>query len=183
MNKDSSGIFENLRLVYLSYGGVASLLKSGYFWVSLLLMLLSAQSALDFSWPERALAIMPSLAGFSVAAFAIFFSVLDTKLQDALKKPAAELDGRSPLLVITSIVVHAVFIQVLATVFAFVALSDPVKFLLGFSSNSTLAVTLFYMSRIFSFFGLFLTIYGLLLVIAAALTIFRVAEIRSRTAQ
>ncbi len=106
-------MFENLRLLYGQYGGVGSLGKSGYFWMAVALTGLSYESVWDKDWVSVSVGVMPSLTGFTIAAFAIIFAVLD---QETLKKlvPLGE-DGRSPILRVAAAIGHTVFIQVFSS--------------------------------------------------------------------
>ena len=73
-------MFENLRRLYRHYGGIAAVLTSWYFWVAAFLSALSYESIFDFAWVDMALSVMPSLTGFTIAAFAIIFAILDAEL-------------------------------------------------------------------------------------------------------
>jgi hypothetical protein len=182
VSKLGSGFSENIKLVYQSYGGPMSILCSAYFWCAVFLTALSSRFALEYSWAEKTLNIMPSLAGFSIAAFAIYFAVIDPALQQALLKPAEELGGRSPLLVLASTVVHAVFVQMSAMIYAFVFISNPLTFFASLFDfcDARLALVDFYhwASIAASFLGLFISIYGLVLVLGATLSMFRIISIK-----
>ena len=184
MSKKASGVFENLRLVYSSYGGLNALVRSEYFWVALIVTTLCSRFALEYSWASYTLSIMPSLAGFSVAAFAIYFSVIDPEMQKALKKPSIDLNNRSPLLVIASSVVHAVFVQIIAMLYAFVFLAKPAQLFLEIIPTTMKAsipsILITWLPVFSSFLGLFLSIYGMILVVAATLSMFRVVDIKSK---
>lgn len=174
MADGGTGLRESLQLLYRNYGGWRSLVKSEYFWLALVLSGACWRIGVDEKWTDLARSILPTLAGFSIAAYAIFFAVLDERARNALRAPAPELGNRSPLLILASSISHAVFIQISALLTAVVFPSKPLPYVrdLGVANDITNLVA--------SFIGLFLTIYGVVLVLAAVLSIFRILEIRTR---
>jgi hypothetical protein len=109
-------MFENLRNLYRHYGGLTAVMTSWYFWVAAFLSALSYKSIFDFGWADLALSVMPSLTGFTIAAFAIIFAILDAELLKKLMLPDG--NGHSPISAIASSIGHAVFIQVSALILA-----------------------------------------------------------------
>lgn len=173
MNDFQSGMLESMGLVYASHGGIRALLVSGYFWLSVILTMLCWQSFSSEDWIPIALAALPTFAGFSVAAYAILFAVLDEKARNALAAPEPSLGGRSPLLVIVGTVTHAVLVQVIAMLFAFCFQHKPLPMFLHFIRLETA-------NMVWSAMGVFLFLYSISLVLASVLTIFRILEIRTR---
>lgn len=115
--------------------------------------------------------ILPQLAGFSVAAYALFFAVLDEKTRNALRAPSEKLGGRSPLLILASSISHAVIVQVVAVLSALVYMGKPFPCInhdLCNIVNLTAGAV-----------GMFLLAYGIVLVIAAVLSIFKILEIEA----
>ncbi|OCJ05261.1 hypothetical protein A6U87_14735 [Rhizobium sp. AC44/96] len=168
-----TGLIENLKIVYESYGRFKSFYSSGYTWVAFIFTGLSWRTAFDGSWVQLAFPILPTLAGFSIAAYAVYFSVLSEKERAALQKPDPKLDNRSPLLVLASAVSHAVFVQVSGILLAIVFNAKPFPTPPGYSDWAR------YFNFAFSFCGLFLTIYGILLILASVLSIFRILHIKA----
>lgn len=167
-----TGLIENLKLVYESYGRFKSFYSSGYTWTALVLTGLSWRTAFDGSWVQVALPILPTLAGFSIAAYAVYFSVLSEKEREALQQPDPRLDDRSPLLILASAVSHAVFVQVTGILFAVVFNSKPFPTLPGYEAWGH------YTNIVISMLGMFVTIYGILLILASSLSIFRILHIK-----
>mgnify|MGYP001080904868 CR=1 FL=1 len=173
-------MFENLSKLYGHYGGIKAVLKSGYFWVAVFLSIISYKSIFDFGWTDLALGIMPSLTGFTIAAFAIILAILDPNMLKALL--VSDEDGRSPITSIAAAIGHAVFIQVMAMVLAIshkvINLNDCIVFVVkklechGYSSSDFLSLVN-WIKNIGSTTGLFCTYYGVLLVLAAILSIVR----------
>ena len=177
-------MFENLRKLYVHYGGIRAVLKSSYFWVALIMTAISYRSIVDHDWAGITLGAMPSLTGFTIAAFAIIFVILDPHLLKKLMTPGA--NGTSPITSVAASIGHAVFIQVasmiLALAFKVADLSEVIAVIakelhgVGWSSTVFLAATQ-WIKNMLSAVGLVLTYYGLLLVLAAVLSIFRMQVI------
>jgi hypothetical protein len=114
------------------------------------------------------------LAGFSVAAYALFFAILDEHARDLLRAPAPTLGNRSPLLILASSVSHAVLVQILAVFVSLIYQAKPFPYCAEFESFGHAV------NAAVSCAGLFLFVYGILLVVASVLSIFRVLEISTR---
>jgi len=173
MRDNGSGLLKNLYLVYESYGWTWSFIRSGYTWASVVFTCLAWRKATEGNWVDTALAVLPTLAGFSIAAYAVYFSVLSENERKALQAPDDALGGRSPLLVLASSVSHAVFVQVVAILLAIVFQSKPFPTLEGFERWAKIT------NNSISFAGLFLTIYGITLILASVFSIFRILHIKA----
>lgn len=171
MSSLGTSLLENLRAMYRSYGGPKSVLRSAYLWIALVLSAVSWRRIADESWSSAAQAILPNLAGFSIAAFAILFAILDARARRALRAPAEKLGGRSPLLVLASSVTHSVVVQIFALLFAFSFVAKPFPTVPGYEC-AAVVVTL-----AFSAVGLLIFLYAVVLVLATVLTIFKILEI------
>ena len=174
MAKRSTGLISSLKILYKNYGGWKSLLRSEYFYLSLILSGLCWRFAQNDQWSELAKSVLPTLSGFSIAAYAIFFAVLDERTREVLRAPAPELNDRSPLLILASAISHAVVIQLSGLIMAIVYIAKPFPTLSGHeveAKNINIA---------FSSIGLFVTMYGIVLILASILAIYRILEIRSR---
>jgi len=168
-----TGMIASLRLVYSSHGGLRSIFRSGYFWFSGAMTTLCWPSIKSETWANAALSSLPTLAGFSIAAYAILFAVLDERSRRALSAPEPDLDNRSPLLIIVGVVTHAVVTQVLTLLYAFTFEQKPLPPSIAIIAPETA-------NHFFSALGLFLFVYSVILILASILTLFRVLEIRTR---
>lgn len=173
MSSYGTSLGENLKALYRSHGGPKTLVKSAYFWIAGAISILTWRRATDETWATIAQSILPTLAGFSIASFAILFAILDTRARQALRAPAAQLNNRSPLLVLASSVTHAVLVQVTTLLYSIVFASKPFPVLEGYGGVATV------LTLIASAFGLLLLLYAVILVIATALTVFKILEIAS----
>lgn len=159
----------SLRSLYRSYGGLSALVSSPYSWLSLIAAVAQWPTVPNSKWVETAFDVLPSLAGFSIAAFAILFSILDQSAREALRSPAPELGGRSPLLVLASGISHTLIVQITALIYALIYRAKPLPNI-G-TDISTLA------NLIFSSIGVFALSYAIILVLASVLSIFRMLDL------
>lgn len=173
-------MLENLRKLYAHYGGIKAIVKSSYFWVSILLAALSYQSIANFEWADKAVSVMPSLTGFTIAAFAIIFAILEPEMLRKLM--ATDGDGRSPIAEIAASIGHAVFIQVSAMIIAIssklVDLTTVIEKVADWIFSKGYSPIIFlcamdWLALFFSAAGLLFTYYGVMLVLAAILSIVR----------
>lgn len=173
-------MFENLGKLYNQLGGLGAILKTAYFWVALFFFCASYESIPTYSWAVLTLSVMPSLTGFTIAAFAIIFVILDDKMLETLS--VVDDSGRSPMTKIAAAIGFAVLIQVIALVLAMsfktVDLNNYLQINLkemskvGYSPEK-LVIAVDWIKKITSALGLFCTYYGVMLVLAAILSIFR----------
>lgn len=166
-----TGLTANLGSLYRSYGGIGSLFASSYFWIAIALTALSWRAVDGTSWANLAQAALPNLAGFSIAAFAILFAILDDRSRTALRAPDPRLDDRSPLLILASSVCHAVIVQIGAFLYSVVYMNKPFPIIEGFECVARTA------NLVGSAIGVFLVIYAVILVMAAVLSIFKMLEL------
>lgn len=168
-----TGFLENLKLVYHSYGGWRSCVRSGYTWLAILVTALTWPRALDGKWADTSLQVLPTLAGFSIAAYAVYFSVLSEKDREALMLPEPTLDYRSPFLILVSGISHAVFMQICGILTAMIFAAKPFPTPVGFSELAKVV------NIGISLVGMFLSSYGIILIVASVFSIFRILHIKA----
>lgn len=116
--KELKRTLNTLSLVYENYGGISAIIKSPFLHLSAIGAIISWSSLVDGSWPALTKSVLPNLAGFSIAAYAMIFAMLDAKSRELLNIPLSEFDNRSPLLMLISSISHAVIVQIAAIFFA-----------------------------------------------------------------
>lgn len=175
-------MIENVKHLYEAYGGIRAFSRSSYVWIAVILSLLSISTADSAGWVNITLSAMPSLTGFTVAAFALIFVVLDREMLKLLISPSKS--GVSPILEVASKICHGVIVQVLAIIMS--ALYQSVSFSYIFKNVSIFECDVIYSAIIIagewgrfaiSFVGMFLTYYGFLMVVAVILSVFRLLKI------
>lgn len=164
---EPSGLLPNLRHLYFEYGGLLSAVRSGYALVALACSCLAWRHIATEAWASMAVDALPSIIGFSIAAYALLFSLLDTESRKLLRSPSPALNGRSPLMALASAIPHALVIQTLGFLIAVIYQSKPFPTLPNWSTASQLT------NWAISCVGLFLFLYGIILVLGASLSIFK----------
>lgn len=142
-------------------------------------------SALNYSqwlqplWVDKVEALIPSLLGFSLGTYTLVFSIMSGRLKGALRSVKSP-HGADYLETINATFFHFIFIQVVTLTWAFLYqgtwLFDFFRLL---SKSSAGAMYLFMsISYVGSFVGYFLMVYSVMLVVASALAVYRLALIR-----
>ncbi|WP_395369464.1 hypothetical protein [Komagataeibacter diospyri] len=166
-------MIKNLKLLYGAYGGWSSFFASPYPYVSSVLTCASWNSLQDGSWASVTSSIMPSITGFSIASFAIIISVSDERSRRALM--IKRRGDYSPLVKLSSSVSHAVIVQTVSLLFSAFFQNAKIIDL----HNSDYPCILNFLFYLFSTIGIFFLFYGLLLVVAEILSIFKFLTILS----
>ncbi|MEL7684492.1 hypothetical protein AAG594_09170 [Citromicrobium bathyomarinum] len=173
MSEFSTGLWDSLVSLYKSHGGSKSIFASGYFWLALVVCVFCWPTVAEGSWTSFAQSALPTLAGFSIAAFAIIFAVLSDVERRALSAPDERLGGRSPFLVLTSAIGHAMVTQMFALLYSLIYEAKPFPNILNIEHVNVLNIAL-------SGIGFLLTVYGVVLILASVLSIYRILEIKAR---
>ena len=174
MSDIKTNLFGNLRSLYQSYGGIRGVLRSAYFQIALVLTLICWRLPLTEQWATLSQSMLPTLAGFTIAAFAILFAVLDEKSRRSLMAPEQTLQGRSPFLMLGSSIAHAVVIQMVTVIYSVLYTSKPIP---TPQCLDTAAAAVNYVLGLVGTLGL---MYSLCLVPAAILSIFKIMELRAK---
>lgn len=159
------------------------MVRSPFFGLALLFTLLNYSQWITPEWPKRAEALIPNLLGFSLGTYAILFSIMSSRLKNALRSVCVSADSNiSWLESINATFFHFIFIQVMTLIWSFLYqgswLFDLAR-ALG-NANKFDNITYKALSLAGSFTGMFLLTYSILLMVASALAIYRLAMIRER---
>lgn len=180
--KPWSTFFRWLNKYRKAYGGVRGMLKSPFFGMAFLITSVSYSLWIEPRWVEKAESLIPSLLGFSLGTYAIVFSILSGRIKGALRQVAAP-HGVSYLEAINAIFFHFIFIQVTCLIWTILYQGTWLVDLVGiveFSAPSARAA-FEYASLTGSFIGCFLLVYSVLLMIAAAMAVYRLAVLKDPT--
>lgn len=175
------------RTYWAAYGGIKQLLESPYLHCSALLTLIMATTWRTEGWWADPIAILPNIIGFTVAAYAVVVAFGDEKFRRLLTRSDDLADDQhSPFMGLNSALVHAVIVQVLSLLSAVLAKSRPMTYLLSLCSEPIrkeiigsmpwLSAARVAIGNVGWFCGYLIFIYGLVLTIAAAMSIFRLAN-------
>ncbi len=178
-----NGVRIAFRRYWSTYGGMSYVLTSPFCHAAVLLTLLCTPFWWSGDWWEKSLSVLPSLLGFSIAAFALLLAVGDDKFKVAMGRERSG-GSASTLNDLAARFFHFLMIQVLAVLFAFLALGRPATWLVNnvpaFDQATVLGLFLLIATKIFRFSGFFLLSYSLMTALAATLSLFRVATIFSK---
>lgn len=176
-------MFENIRFLYRYYGGICALFSSSYFWTSLIFSILIGILFDYGSWYKIAQNTLPSLAGFSIAAFAVIFAALNSDQISALLISKDDTD-KPPLLVVASSLCHAIVVQVFTIFLSGIVLSTENGAVVNFCNENITNIdcnrSVDNLEYVLHLFGHFLLFYSWMLVLAVALSIFRILVSISR---
>ncbi len=170
------GLKKNIARYFSDYGGWRVMLSSPFFLISLFISLASYKNWIEPKWVDQSLSLIPSLLGFSLGTYAILFSLLNNRLKNALR--ALKNPKGTPFLnEINATFLHFIFIQNVCLAWAF--LFDGTWLIDAFNlvkhNNIDLLYVFYPMKYIGSFMGHLLLVYSFSLVLASALTVYRIA--------
>ncbi len=157
--------------IYKSYGGFKAFVLSPYLWLSLFFTgIFFAGINQNEDWFSLPIKTIPPLTGFTFASFSLLFAIIDEDNRLILSQPDTDFGGRKPILIVVSKIVHSVMMQLCALVAALLLHTKPI--VLNVSQE-----TIDMINSVATGFALFLFIYGLLLVVSVALTLFQLVDI------
>ncbi|WP_187970072.1 hypothetical protein [Aquibium microcysteis] len=161
-----------------AYGGIRGMLQSPFFGLAILITAASYSLWLEPKWVAKAESLIPSLLGFSLGTYAIIFSIISGRLKQALRQVKAS-HGINYLEAINAIFFHYILVQVSCLVWTILYQSSFIYDLfVKISVYYNEAIVIFvYVKLAGSFIGCFLLVYSVILMIAAAMAVYRLAII------
>lgn len=172
VHRQYAGLWRVLALYWKAYGGTPALAASPFLHAAILMTALCLPLWWSSDWWEKSITILPSVLGFSIAAFALMLGVGDEGFRRRL---GVRRDGKqqSTLTSTSTSLLHFIIVQIVALSVALIASSRPLSF---FVHAEVLSYwPLIALSKIFRATGFFLLCYALLTSLAATLAIFRLA--------
>lgn len=169
---------ENVRLhgqigeYWTAYGGISSILKSEFFWLSVILAAATFKLWKTPKWWDLVLAAIPALMGISLAAFTLFLSAGSEKFRELV---AGQDSGKSqpPSLFVgtAAIFVHFLFVQFIALILALLSAAFyEVECPIWFSQFEPVARFILWG------FSYFFFIYSICTILAASFAIFEIVQ-------
>ncbi|OOO34755.1 hypothetical protein [Agrobacterium sp. YIC 4121] len=170
--------WKSIRRYFKGYGGWAAVICSPIFIFSLIATGLNYTNWINPKWVARSFDMIPSLLGFSLGSYTILFSVMTGRLKKALKT-VKNPRGINYLEEINATFFHFIFVQIVCLMWAFLFdgtfFYDLVKYAL---TDYKYTSQLFRIAMLTgSFVGHLLLIYSFLLILAAAIAVYRIASI------
>lgn len=167
------------RIYWREYGGVKELVCSPFFHLSLLASLFYSLGWIEFSWREFVISSLPTILGFSLAAYAITFSLMGSALHRALSIAIDKRRGISLIGIVNSTFFHVLVFQIITLTYAIFSkgrLADQLISSLPLESDASDQIY----NGIFQFadvFGFFLTTYSLMLLLSVGIAMFRLGRL------
>lgn len=178
MSSQITTFTKRIRQYFFAYGGWSAVLRSPLFWLAFGVTILNYSSWFRDDWIATTQALIPNLLGFSLGTYAILFSFITSKMKRALKT-VKNPQGISYLDEINATFFHFIFVQVLALLWAFIfrgtLLFDLAKIAITSWPHAMDVFGALYVMG--SFLGFFLLVYAFLLILGAALAVYRLARI------
>jgi len=165
-----SGVAKIFREYWLAYGGLRALLGSPYLHAAGLLLLLTQSLWLHAPWWRQSFFVLPSLLGFTLGGFAIFLGFGDAKFRAVLAEQEPE-EAVNAYVGLCATFVHFILVQAIALIAAILAAAwwSEVAVTNGGAGGVT--------RGIHGMIGYGLFLYAIILTIAAAMHVFRIARI------
>ena len=172
-----------LRCYWTDYGGWGEFLTSPLVHISALIASTSYSVWSKGNWTELPLSLLPNLLGFSLGAYALIFSLANESLLAALNRTSA--DGSPPLLrMINATFLHFILVQTAAIIFALANKSSlAIDFVGWLPLHDEVAESIQRLLRLTAAaVGYWLTTYAVVLLVAAALAAYRLANMSGKAA-
>jgi len=178
MFKQANPFIRHIRRYFRAYGGWAAVFASPLFAIAFVVTSISYSSWMTKDWTETSKSLIPNLLGFSLGTYSIIFSLVTSRIKRAMKASLGP-SGSSRLEEVNATFFHFILVQVIALLWAFVyqgtLITDILKFVSG--SHSAAIPILHALRFTGSFIGYLLLIYSFLLILGAALAVYRLALI------
>lgn len=111
-------MFRFLNIYFKNYGGFAAILSSDYFWVSFFISLVEFYFSFSGNSFKSALAIFPSIVGFSIASFAVVLTIDNKTYLEIMSLDDGTGNGQI-LKKVSSTFSHFIVVQVLAIIISY----------------------------------------------------------------
>lgn len=165
--------------MYAEAGGWKFAFGTPYIYISAFLTFLFYDWSGHNNWADLAIGMFPSLVGFSLASFAIVLALFGADRLAKLSIP--RVPGQvSPLTKLTTIIVHTAATQVIALSLAFASKQKglcEVKEICGYQNFIYEVCRHTTFSAIVNVSGMFLTVYGMMLILSTLITMFQTSEL------
>lgn len=167
---------------FRAFGGWRAILFSPIFNASIIVSLISYEAVVKYQWVQSVQSILPNLLGFSLGTYSVVFGIITPKLKTALKE-VKNNDGITYFDEIGSTFFHYIFIQSITIIYSFVFSSNIFYEARMWLIDEDLLIYVWFIcsvriiSLVLSFIGMTMLCYSILLVIAAALAVFRISSI------
>jgi|GEM_PF-3294817 len=184
MARAYSSLLSILSRYWQDYGGLSEWIKSPFVHVSLIVAVLNLLRVIDYPWRQLSLSALPTILGFSLAAYTITFTLMGSRLHTALSLAIYPGRNNSLLISVNATFFHVVFVQALALIFSIITNGTFFWVQLGSQLDiNTLAgralIVIIYFTQLL---GSFLVNYAIILLFSIAIAMFRLGRLSQSAA-
>jgi hypothetical protein len=174
-----------LSVYWQAYGGFKAIIKSFYFWASILITLLCYSFwSTDKDWFLIPLSGLPSLLGFALGGYGVWLSVGNPKLKKLLSLSFEKKSLHSDFLVVNATFVHFIILQVISFIYLLVLKANSIGKLLNYlklkyplNYTDCIATIIDSLKILAHGFGFLIFVYSIITMLAATFAIFNIAII------
>ena len=181
-SKKNWNIISNIfRKYFLSYGGWRAVSTSPFLHMAVLISIINYQEWINGNWYKDVISTLPNIIGISISIYSIMFSLMNDRLKESLLKTNNHNQINNYEMVSTTFF-HFILMQVLSLLSAIAYKSELIWHVIRLLQKCSIDLNCIFIlfSGITSFFGYTLYLYSLTLIIAAAISIHRLANLKSK---
>ncbi|MDG5488259.1 hypothetical protein NYR55_06450 [Sphingomonas sp. BGYR3] len=180
-----SSLLKTIQTYWRENGGFVEWISSPFFHSSVLFSILYSFNIISFDWREISKDSLPTILGFSLAAYTITFTLMGSALHRALSTAIDKKSGMPLIRMVNATFFHVVLFQSLALLFSLSTDGDFYWRTFGGKPGfaDALQVALFFTYYGGNFVGCFLTIYGVFLLLSVGLAMFRLGRLTTMPAK
>ncbi|UNK78579.1 hypothetical protein MNQ96_13575 [Sphingopyxis granuli] len=172
-------LFRQINVYWKEYGGWLGFLSSPFVHISAIFTALYAAGYLPIDWHTLAITALPTLLGFSLAAYTITFTLMGSALHRALSAAIDNKSGISLIRTVNSTFFHVVIIQSLALLFSILNKGTLIpEIILAMPLIHTAKINaISFVVSLGNITGFFLVIYSMFLLASIAIGMFRLGRL------
>lgn len=178
-----SALFGTIRSYWHDYGGFREWLQSPFVHFSVLVTALYMKGVVSLDWEKSAITSLPTVLGFSLAAYTITFTLMGSALHRALSTAVDEKTGMPLIRMVNATFFHVVFFQAISLIYATLTggtyLWDKLGGKPGFTDTSSALLWIAYNGGRAA--GCFLSVYSFTLLFSVCLAMFRLGKLSTKS--
>lgn len=174
-----SALFKTIALYWRDNGGFKEFISSPFLHASAAIALLYAFNVVSIDWRSVTLSSLPTMLGFSLAAYTITFTLMGSALHRALSAAIDKKSGTPLIKIVNATFFHIVLFQTISLTYALVTKGDFFWRTFGEGpgiselSHITAVVIVYGGDTV----GCFLTVYAILLLFSVSFAMFRLGRL------
>ena len=123
-----SALFSIVRSYWRDNGGFSAWVSSPFFHASFIFSLLYLAGVISIDWREIAKSSLPTILGFSLAAYTITFTLMGSALHRALSVAIDKKSGISLIRIVNATFFHVILFQAIALLYSLTSNGDFLLF-------------------------------------------------------